>query len=203
MYPITLKLQNQKSLIVGGGSVAERKVIGLLMAGSSVSVVAPNITDGLRRLAEQNEIRWTNRAFQARDLDGCFLVIAATDSSNVNSQVYAEAVSRGLLINCVDDPERCNFYVPAVVRRGSLQITVSTAGASPYFAKRLRRYLEEKLYIGIENDLQELGRIRKQIREKYANVGQQERSVKMSEEQETIVNRILGRMEGARSERSD
>jgi precorrin-2 dehydrogenase/sirohydrochlorin ferrochelatase len=142
MFPLFLKLQGRPCLVVGAGRVGEGKLRGLLRAEARVKVVAPKATPGVQRLAKSGEIVWRKRSFIARDLDGMFLVVAATSSHPANAVVLEEARQRGVLCNAVDDPRNCDFYYPAVLRRGSLQIAVSTGGASPELAARLRKELE-------------------------------------------------------------
>lgn len=143
-YPVFLDVRGRTALVVGGGSVAERKAAGLMKAGARVLVVAPAATERLEAWAREGRIRLERRAFRAGDLEGTFLAYAATDDAAVNEAVYAEAEERGVLANVVDDPAHCSFIVPSVMRRGSLQMAVSTGGAAPALAKRLRRELEER-----------------------------------------------------------
>jgi precorrin-2 dehydrogenase/sirohydrochlorin ferrochelatase len=142
MFPLFLKLEGRPCLVVGAGRVGEGKLRGLLRAKARVKVVAPKATPGVQRLAKSGEIVWRKRRFVARDLDGMFLVVAATSSHPANAVVLEQARRRGVLCNAVDDPRNCDFYYPAVLRRGSLQIAVSTGGASPELASRLRKELE-------------------------------------------------------------
>ncbi len=159
-YPINLVgLGQQRCVVVGGGQVALRKVEGLLAAGAQVVVVAPQLDARLRLLAEADGVAVRARAFEPGDLDGTFLVVAATDDPDVNRAVSAEALRRGLLVNVVDDSEASNFIVPAVVRRGELVIAVSTGGASPALARRVREALELQFgpeYVELVNLLAEL-----------------------------------------------
>ncbi|MED4923409.1 NAD(P)-dependent oxidoreductase [Anoxybacillus geothermalis] len=142
-YPIVLHLRGRRAVVVGGGQVAARKVYGLLEAEADVVVVAPEAVPDIEALAAKGEIVWRQKTFAEDDLAGAFLVIAATNDRNVNEAV-AQAAAPGQLVNVVDDPKRCDFHVPAVIRRGPLTIAVSTGGASPALARRIRRELEEK-----------------------------------------------------------
>lgn len=142
-YPMMVDLTGRRCLVVGGGSVAERKTVSLLGGGANVVVVSPDVTPGLQLLAEQGEITYHARPYRRGDAAGCTLVIAATDREEVNLAVCEEARARGAWINVVDRPDLCNFTVPSTVRRGQLQIAVSTGGASPTLAKKIRRELEE------------------------------------------------------------
>lgn len=143
-YPVVLDLEGRRCVVVGGGSIAEHKVRGLLEAGAAVTVVAQEATGGLRALAEQGALTLVPRAYRAGDLDGAFLAIAATDDTAVNAEVYGEARQRGVLLNAVDDSQHCDFAAPSVVRRGDLSISVSTAGKAPALARRLREVLSRQ-----------------------------------------------------------
>ncbi|MFZ1881586.1 MAG: bifunctional precorrin-2 dehydrogenase/sirohydrochlorin ferrochelatase [Gaiellaceae bacterium] len=133
-YMACLDLRRRDCLVVGGGRVATEKVHGLLDCEANVVVVAPRVNDELRRLP----VRIERRAFRASDVDGRFLVIAATNDRAVNKSVSAEATARATLCNVADDPELCNFILPAIVRRDPILVGVSTGGASPALAQRIR-----------------------------------------------------------------
>ena len=141
-YPISLLVDDWPCLVVGGGRVAERKVSSLLDAGASVRVVSLEVTDSLRGLADRGAIELFVREPAADDLDWARLVIIATDDSDLNARLAAECHARGLLVNVVDAPPLCNFYAPATVTRGPVLITISTGGASPGLARRLREMVE-------------------------------------------------------------
>jgi precorrin-2 dehydrogenase/sirohydrochlorin ferrochelatase len=141
-YPVMLNIANQHVVVVGGGKVAERKIYGLLEAKAKITVVAPTITTGIQQLAADKKLIWRQKTFSPDDIVGAFIVIAATNDRDVNEAV-ANAVQPYQLLNIVDDPERSNFHVPAVIRRGRLTIAVSTGGASPTIAQQIRRQLEE------------------------------------------------------------
>jgi precorrin-2 dehydrogenase / sirohydrochlorin ferrochelatase len=142
MLPIFLKLEGRPCLVVGAGTIAEPKIASLLRAGGRVTVVAPEARPEVARWAETGEAVWHAREFVPGDLDGAFLVIAATDLQPVNHAVAEEARARGILCNSVDDPPDCDFFYPSVVRRGDLQIAISTAGKSPALAQRLRQEID-------------------------------------------------------------
>ena len=163
MFPLFLKLQGRPCLLVGAGRVGEGKLKSLLRAGARVKVVAPRATEGVQRLAKSAEIVWRKRKFTARDLNGMFLVVAATSSHPVNAVICEEAQRRGVLCNAVDDPRKCDFYYPAVLRRGSLQIAISTGGLSPELASRLRKELESCFDPGYGPWLDNLGRQREDL----------------------------------------
>jgi siroheme synthase-like protein len=138
-YIACLRLSGRRCLVVGGGDVGLEKVEGLLACGGEVTLVAPSAHDELAALAAEGSIAWERRAYVASDLDGSFLVIAATNDSEVNIAVHEDAESRAMLVNVVDVPPLCNFILPAIVRTGPLAIAISTAGASPALAKRMKR----------------------------------------------------------------
>jgi precorrin-2 dehydrogenase/sirohydrochlorin ferrochelatase len=141
-YPLFLDLTQRCCLVVGGGTVAERKVQGLLEAGAEVVVVSPTLTEALRAWAGDSLLTYLPRAFRDEDVKGCALVIAATGDVEVNAHVAKTARHFGIWVNVVDTPAVCDFIAPAVVRRGALQIAISTGGRSPMLAKRLRQGLE-------------------------------------------------------------
>ena len=141
LFPLFLKLEGRDCLVVGGGSIAAQKLDGLLSAGAHLHVVAPKADDRIRELVSDGRLRWSQREFRPSDVTGAVLVVAATGDPMVNETVFREAQSRGVLCNAVDEPDHCNFYYPAVVRRGDLQIAISTAGHSPALAQRLRKDL--------------------------------------------------------------
>jgi precorrin-2 dehydrogenase/sirohydrochlorin ferrochelatase len=144
LFPMFVKLAGRRCVVVGAGPIAESKVESLLGAGAIVLVVAPEATQKLQELARQGAVQWFNRRFVGDDLADVFLAIAATDSSETNAIVFRECRRRGVLCNAVDDPEHCDFYYGAVVRRGPLQIAISTGGKSPGVASRLRSELEQQ-----------------------------------------------------------
>jgi precorrin-2 dehydrogenase/sirohydrochlorin ferrochelatase len=160
LFPIFLKLEGKPCLVVGGGPIAEGKIAGLLRSGARVTVVSPELTASLAALAETRAIDWKPRNFELADLDGAFLVVAATSSFDANALIYQEADRRGILCNAVDQPEQCHFYYPAVVDRGPLQIAISTAGLSPSLAQRLRKDLEVQFGPEYERWVEWLGKVR-------------------------------------------
>ncbi len=144
LYPIFLKLEGLKVLIVGGGAVAEQKIEAVLRSATDVTVVAPQITPRIARWEEQRLLRHVADEYRAGMATGYFLVISCADSESVNRAVYQEAKSAGALCNAVDDPGFCDFYAPAVVSRGEFQIAISTGGNSPLLSQNVRKELEEQ-----------------------------------------------------------
>lgn len=163
MFPMFLKLEGRQCVVVGAGPIADGKIGSLLDAGASVRVVAPQAVQAIQKRAKNGTIDWYCRGFEPHDLDGAFLVITATSSPEVNAQVFQEARKRNVLCNSVDDPQNCDFYYPAVVNRGDLQIAISTNGRSPALAQRLRKELEEQFGPEYEAWVKELGEARDQL----------------------------------------
>lgn len=163
LFPMFLKLEGRLCLVVGAGSVGESKIEGLLRAGGTVRVIAPRAEAAVAEQAAKGLLVWDAREFQPSDLDGMFLVVVATSSEAVNEAVFQGARSRNVLCNVVDDPQRCDFYYPAVVQRGKLQLAISTEGQSPALAQKLRRDLEVQFGPEYETWVDELGELRKQM----------------------------------------
>jgi uroporphyrin-III C-methyltransferase / precorrin-2 dehydrogenase / sirohydrochlorin ferrochelatase len=162
LFPIFVKLDGRPVLLVGAGPVGEGKIGGLLSAGALVTVVAPKATSAIRMLAEDRKISWRQREFHPDDLQGMALVVAAVPK-NVAALIYQEARTRGVLVNSVDDPDNCDFYYPAVVTRGDLQIAISTAGHSPALAQRIRIELEQQFGPEYAQWVRQLGEARRDL----------------------------------------
>ncbi|HEY5427919.1 MAG TPA: bifunctional precorrin-2 dehydrogenase/sirohydrochlorin ferrochelatase [Solirubrobacteraceae bacterium] len=143
-YIACLRLTGRRCLVVGGGDIGLEKVEGLLACDADVTLVAPDADPALRELAAEGSIRWAQREYQPADLDGCLIAIAATDDTEVNIGVFNDAETRAMLVNVVDVPPLCNFILPAIVRTGPLAVAISTAGASPALAKRMKREIAEQ-----------------------------------------------------------
>ncbi|HLA50967.1 MAG TPA: bifunctional precorrin-2 dehydrogenase/sirohydrochlorin ferrochelatase, partial [Thermodesulfobacteriota bacterium] len=143
-YPIFLDIKDKPCVVIGGGNVAERKVISLLDAGARVVVISPVLTPALKKLAREKTINYCPKSYEEGDLKGFFLAYSATDNSSVNRKVFNEAKREGILLNVVDVPKLCNFIVPSVVDRGDLLIAISTSGKSPAMAKKIRQRLEKE-----------------------------------------------------------
>ncbi|MTV47475.1 bifunctional precorrin-2 dehydrogenase/sirohydrochlorin ferrochelatase [Heliobacillus mobilis] len=184
LYPLMLRLEGQPCLVVGGGQVAERKIESLLEVGARVTVISPEVTPAIQEWVQEGKLRSYLRGYQEGDAAGHFVVIAATDVSEVNEMVARDCFQRNILINTVDIPPLCNFYVPAVVRRGDLTIAISTNGASPAVAKRIRKKMEREFgeeygeYLQVMKSLREQvlrevsdPEMRKDIFERLADVG--------------------------------
>ena len=164
LFPLFLKLAGRPCLVVGGGPVAEAKMEGLVRCGAEVRVVAPEATPGIREAARLGGIVWEQRrVFAVRSRGQCSWWLRRRTPLNCTRRFFAAARQAGILCNAVDEPQRCDFYYPAVVRRGALQIAISTAGHSPFLAQRLRRELEERFGPEYAAWLEEIGRQRREL----------------------------------------
>ncbi len=163
LFPMFLKLKGKRCLVVGAGHVGEPKIEGLLETGAQVRVVALQASPAVREWARAGKIDLELRAFTADDLRDVFLAVVATSSRTLNERIYHEAQVRGVLCNVVDVPDLCDFFYPAVVRRGDLQIAISTAGQSPSLAQKIRQQLEKQFGPGYAAWVAELGATRKLI----------------------------------------
>jgi precorrin-2 dehydrogenase / sirohydrochlorin ferrochelatase len=163
LFPAFLKLGGRRCVVVGAGRVAEEKISSLLETGADIRVVAPQSTPRIRAWARAKTIQWDSRQFRPSDLAGAFLVVAATSSRALHAAIYAHAHRRGVLCNVVDDPEHCDFYYGAVVRRGALQIAISTEGHSPALAQRIKKKLADTFEPEYESWLAEIGELRRQL----------------------------------------
>ncbi len=163
LFPIFLKLDTRKCLVVGAGKIAAGKAAGLLSAGARVVVVAPRGDGWFRQQASARNLIWEHREFSSGDVLGATLVIAATNSNKTNEAVFRACREQGVLCNVVDDPDHCDFFYPSVVRRGPLQIAISTAGQSPSLARRLRKELEQQFGPVYGPWVEHLGRMRAEV----------------------------------------
>jgi precorrin-2 dehydrogenase/sirohydrochlorin ferrochelatase len=143
-YIACLKLTGRRCVVVGGGDIGLEKVEGLLASNARVVLVAPEAEAGLEALAAEGSIEWVRREYEPGDLEGTFIVIAATNDTDVNIRIFDDAERRAMLVNVVDVPPLCNFILPAIVRTGPLAIAISTAGASPALAKRIKAQIAEE-----------------------------------------------------------
>ena len=163
-YPVALDIARKRCVVVGGGTIATDKVEGLLRAEAQVEVVSPDVGDRIEELAASGLIQLHRRPYQPSDIDGAFLVIAATDDLGVNAQVAADARAARVLVNAVDDPPNCDFFAVAVVRRGDLQLGISTGGRSPAFARWMREHLDASLPGEYGELLSVLGEVRDRLK---------------------------------------
>ena len=164
-YPVMLDLAGRPCLVVGGGPVAERKIDGLLAADARVTVVSPSLTPALLTLAAEARLHWRPREYLAGDAAGFALVMVAASDASVSEAIAAECRTRGVWINCADDPGRCDFILPAVFRRGALTVAVSTGGVSPTMARLVREELEARLPDDLALLTDVMGDVRRSLRE--------------------------------------
>jgi len=163
LFPIFVKLDGRQVLVVGAGRVGEPKIRALLQTGAKIRVIANQASAAVREWSQNGEIALEERGFVLSDLDNAFLVVVATSSRDLNELIFQEAQCRRILCNVVDVPEQCDFYYPAVVQRGDLQIAISTSGQSPSLAQRIRQQLERQFGPGYANWVAELGETRRKV----------------------------------------
>lgn len=163
LFPMFLKLEGKRCLVVGAGKVGEPKIRGLIDTGARIRVIALQASETVRGWAEEGTISLELRPFAAEDLDRTFLAVVAAASRALNESIYREAQLRGVLCNVVDVPEYCDFYYPAVVRRGDLQIAISTNGQSPSLSQKLRQQLDRQFGPGYAQWVAELGETRRLV----------------------------------------
>src|ERR1700683_4864221 len=163
LFPMFVKLEGRSCLVVGAGAVGEGKISSLLEAGAKVCVVSPQATPRVHEWSATGAIKWLRRNFEQEDLAAKFMVIAATPSAKVNARVFEEARRRKVLCNSVDDPPHCDFFYAAVVRRGDLQIAISTNGKSPALAQRLRKRFERQFGPEYADKINQLGSARERL----------------------------------------
>jgi siroheme synthase-like protein len=167
LLPVFIKLANRPCLVIGAGTVAASKISALLESGARITVVAPSANPEVKQLSTAGRLRWLPRKFQLADLAGAFLAIAAASDDAVNRAVFLESQRLGILCNSVDDPPHCDFYFSAVVRRGDLQIAISTSGESPAVAQRFQREIDESLGDCVADWLRLVGDLRREIMAKH------------------------------------
>ncbi|OGQ74012.1 MAG: hypothetical protein A3G40_14120 [Deltaproteobacteria bacterium RIFCSPLOWO2_12_FULL_57_22] len=165
-YPILLDLAQRPCLVIGGGSVAERKVEALLQAGAAVTVISPTLTERLDGWVNEGRVRHETRRYQKGDLPGYQLAFVATDDPQVNAAVYEEGREQGVWVNSADDPVHCDFIVPAVLRRGELVLAVATGGLSPALSRAIREELETYFTEDYGTLAEIVGEVRRELRER-------------------------------------
>ncbi|WP_378957136.1 bifunctional precorrin-2 dehydrogenase/sirohydrochlorin ferrochelatase [Pelosinus sp. sgz500959] len=186
LYPVNLQIDNRPCIVVGGGNVAERKVLALLAAGACVTILSPRVTEGLAGLIQEKKVSHVDRNYVKGDIAGFFIVICATDNGVINKLVAEEANKNGVLVNIVDAPELGNFNVPSQITRGDLLITISTGGKSPALARQLGRELAKQYgpEYGIYLDLVSTARIK--MKEKIQSSKEREAFWRQTIDQEAI-----------------
>jgi precorrin-2 dehydrogenase/sirohydrochlorin ferrochelatase len=177
-YPVFLRVAGRPCAVIGGGEVAERKARALLAAGAHVTVISPQVTPELARLAGANRLAHRPRAYARGDLDGCRLAIAATDDPAAQAAIAADAEAAGVLLNVVDQPAHCTFIAPSVVVRGDLVVAVSSGGASPALTRYVREEIERVLGPEYESAAALLGRVRALLRERAVPSAERQRRLR-------------------------
>ena len=172
-YPVFLDLTGKKCVVFGGGPVAESKISKLQDAGARVTVISPELTLGIRAAVQRGQLEWHSREYQAGDLAGSYLGIAATDVRAVNQCIFNEAEELGILLNVVDHPSQCTFIAPSVINRGPVTVAISTGGASPALARKLRETLTASQVLEWADLAEIMSRARKQVKKQGAAIDPQ------------------------------
>ena len=208
-YPVFLNLTGRRCVIIGGGQVAEGKVSKLLDSGAKIIVISPDATQGIRDYADSGQIEYNLRKYQEGDLNGAFLVVAATNDRVVNQEIFEEAEKSGILLNAVDDMPRCSFIAPSIVEKGPITVAISTGGASPALARKLREKLEVSPALDWADATNMLSHARQIIKDKQIALDPQRWQCCMTDELlsliqaghedealEILMNRLLGKVSG-------
>ena len=181
-YPVYLDLTDKRCLVVGGGTIAEEKIDKLKGFGARISVISPVLTPSLAESVERGELEWHPREYQPGDLQGMFLGIAATDRREVNECIFREATELGVLLNVVDKPDQCSFIAPSVVKRGEVTLAISTGGASPALARKLREELTAAPALEWADLAGVLAEARKEVRDRRVAIDRQRWQCSMTPE---------------------
>jgi precorrin-2 dehydrogenase/sirohydrochlorin ferrochelatase len=181
-YPVALDIEGKRCLVVGGGTIAADKVDGLLAAGAEVVVVSPSVLPRVAQLVAWGNVEYHARTYRPTDLEDVYLAYGATDDTKVNARVAADARAAGVVVNAVDDPPNCDFYAVAIVRRGDLQVGISTNGRSPAFARWLREDLDARLPAEYADLLDVLADVRRELRARGTIPAYEHWQVAISEE---------------------
>ncbi len=186
-YPVFLNLTGRRCVIIGGGQVAEGKVSKLLDSGAKIIVISPDATQGIRDYADSGQIEYNLRKYQEGDLNGAFLVVAATNDRVVNQEIFEEAEKSGILLNAVDDMPRCSFIAPSIVEKGPITVAISTGGASPALARKLREKLEVSPALDWADATNMLSHARQIIKDKQIALDPQRWQCCMTDELLTLI----------------
>ena len=186
-YPVFLNLTERRCVIIGGGQIAEGKISKLLDSGAKIIVISPDATQGIRGFAERGQIEFDLRKYQEGDLQGAFLAIAATNDRVVNQEIFEEAEKQGILLNAVDDMPRCSFIAPSIVERGPVTVAISTGGASPALARKLREKMEVSSALDWADATSVLSKARQIIKDKQITVDPQRWQCCMTDELLTMI----------------
>lgn len=181
-YPVFLNLTGRRCVIIGGGQIAEGKIAKLLDSGSKIIVISPDATQGIRGFAERGQIEFSERKYQNGDLEGAFICIAATNDRVVNQEIFEEAEKNGILLNAVDDMPRCSFIAPSIVEKGPVTVAISTGGASPALARKLREKMEVSSALDWADATSVLSKARQIIKDKQIAVDPQRWQCCMTDE---------------------
>lgn len=195
LYPIYLSLAGKNCLIIGGGPVAERKAASLLEYGAQIKVISPRVEKRIAEWANDDLLIWSAREFAINDLEGIFVVFIATDDTSLNHEISLLCRQRNILVNAVDDPPNCDFFVPSVLRRDSLAVAISTEGKSPLFAARLRRELEAIITSEHGQFVNLLGQIREEVKNSSLDINQRKQIL-----EQIIDSDILALLQAGRDE---
>lgn len=194
-YPVSLNLKGRNCLIVGGGKVAERKLKSLIKAEANVTLIAPNINAILQEMREAGAYHYLKSTYQVNDVNGFFLVIAATDCSETNSRIGVDAESQAILFNSVNSSEYSNFYPAAASHCGDIQLAVSSNGQNPYLAKKIRTYLDQKFDSSLQEEVLELGRLRNQMVKDAVGFSEKEKKAYMRDNLLEKVDALLDKID--------
>jgi len=186
-YPVFLNLTERRCVIIGGGQIAEGKISKLLDSGAKIIVISPDATQGIRGFAERGQIELDLRKYQEGDLQGAFLAIAATNDRVVNQEIFEEAEKQGILLNAVDDMPRCSFIAPSIVEKGPVTVAISTGGASPALARKLREKMEVSSALDWADATSVLSKARQIIKDKQIAVDPQRWQCCMTDELLTMI----------------
>ena len=186
-YPVFLNLTGRRCVIIGGGQVAEGKISKLLDSGAKIIVISPDATQGIRDYADSGQIEYNLRKYQEGDLNGAFLVVAATNDRVVNQEIFEEAEKSGILLNAVDDMPRCSFIAPSIVEKGPITVAISTGGASPALARKLREKLEVSPALDWADATNMLSHARQIIKDKQIALDPQRWQCCMTDELLTLI----------------
>ena len=186
-YPVFLNLTERRCVIIGGGQIAEGKISKLLDSGAKIIVISPDATQGIRGFAERGQIELDLRKYQDGDLQGAFLAIAATNDRMVNQEIFEEAEKQGILLNAVDDMPRCSFIAPSIVEKGPVTVAISTGGASPALARKLREKMEVSSALDWADATSVLSKARQVIKDKQIAVDPQRWQCCMTDELLTMI----------------
>lgn len=194
-YPVNLNLKGKSCLVVGGGKVAERKIKSLLNVSADVVLIAPKLNSELQKMYEKDCFHYLKSEYQRNDVKGFYLVIAATDSPEINRNIGRDAEEQVILFNSATATDYSNFYPAAACQCGDIQIAVSSKGQNPYLAKKIRKYLDQKFDSSLQEEVVELGRLRNQLVKDSARFSEKEKKVLMQDNLLQKVEELLDKID--------